>query len=82
MDLLELTKFKAAEMGICSTWHGDHLVERLIYDGVEIIKVLVEEENMTEDEAAEYIEREFVFKYAGDTQPIILWRVYEDDEDS
>ncbi len=82
MDILELNKFKQAELGICSTWHGDQLVERLIYDGIEMIKHLIEEDNMGEDEAAEYIEREFVFKYAGDTQPIILWRVYEDDEDS
>jgi hypothetical protein len=80
MDILELTKFKAAELGICSTWHGDQLVERLIYDGIEMIRILVQEDSMGEEEAAEYIEREFVFKYAGDTQPIVLWRVYDDEE--
>lgn len=82
MDILELAKFKKAELGICSTWHGEQLVERLIYDAIEMIQILVQEDNMGEIEAAEYLEREFVFKYAGDTQPIILWRVYDDDEDS
>ena len=53
MDILELNKFKQAELGICSTWHGDQLVERLIYDGIEMIKHLIEEDNMGEDEAAE-----------------------------
>lgn len=82
MEILELSKFKKAELGICTTWHGDQLVERLVYDAMEIVSLLVEEESMSEQEAAEYIEREFVFKYAGDTQPIILWKNYNDDEDS
>ncbi len=81
MEILELNKFKSAELGICMTWHGDQLVDRLIYDGIEMVLILIQEDNMGEQEAAEYIEREFVFKYAGDTQPIILWK-NSDDEDS
>ncbi len=81
MEILELQKFKAAELGICTTWHGEHLVERLIYDAIGMIRILIDEDSMGEQEAAEYIEREFVFKYAGDTQPIILWK-NSDDEDS
>jgi len=38
-----------------------------------MVYILVKQEGMSEEEAAEYIEREFVFKFAGDTQPIILW---------
>lgn len=82
MDILELTRFKQSEVGICTTWHGDQLVERLVYDGISMIAFLVEEDSMSESEAAEYIEREFVFKFAGDTQPIILWRNFDADEDS
>jgi len=82
MEILELQKFKDAELGICTTWHGDQLVERLIYDAMEMIRILVEEDSMGEQEAAEYIEREFVFKFAGDTQPIILWKSSNEDEDS
>ena len=63
------------------TWHGEQLVERLVYDAIEMVRILIRDENMGEQEAAEFIEREFVFKYAGDTQPIILWKNY-DDEDS
>ena len=81
MEILELNKFKSAELGICTTWHGDQLVERLVYDGIEMIVILIRDESMGEQEAAEYIEREFVFKYAGDTQPIILWKNYNNDED-
>lgn len=82
MEILELQKFKDAELGICTTWHGDQLVERLIYDAMEMIRILVEDDSMGEQEAAEYIEREFVFKFAGDTQPIILWKSSTEDEDS
>jgi hypothetical protein len=73
MDILELPKFKEAELGICTTWHGKELVERLVYDAMAMVYILVKQEGMNEEEAAEYIEREFVFKFAGDTQPIILW---------
>lgn len=79
MEILELQKFKDAELGICTTWHGDQLVERLIYDAMEMIRILVEDDSMGEQEAAEYIEREFVFKFAGDTQPIILWKTSDED---
>jgi len=82
MEILELQKFKAAEVGICTTWHGEQLVERLVYDAIGMIRILVDEDSMGEQEAAEYIEREFVFKYAGDTQPIVLWKNFDDNEDS
>lgn len=79
MEILELSKFEKAEIGICTTWHGDQLVERLVYDAQEMIRILMEEDSMGVSEAAEYIEREFVFKFAGDTQPIILWKTSDED---
>ena len=82
MEILELQKFKEAELGICTTWHGEQLVERLVYDAIGMVRILMDEDNMGEQEAAEYIEREFVFKYAGDTQPIVLWKNFDDNEDS
>jgi hypothetical protein len=82
MEILELQKFKAAELGSCTTWHGEQLVERLVYDAIGMIRILIDEDSMGEQEAAEYIEREFVFKYAGDTQPIVLWKNFDDNEDS
>jgi hypothetical protein len=81
MEILELKKFQSAELGMCTTWHGEQLVERLVYDALHMVLILMEEDSMGEQEAAEYIEREFVLKYAGDTQPIILWK-NGDDEDS
>ena len=80
MEILELQKFKKAELGICTTWHGDQLVERLVYDAIEMMRILIDEESLGELEAAEFIEREFVFKYAGDTQPIILWKNTVDED--
>lgn len=79
MEILELQKFKKAELGICTTWHGDQLVERLVYHGLVMIGILMDEDSMGEQEAAEFIEREFVFKFAGDTQPIILWVIDNED---
>lgn len=77
MDILELPKFKDAELGICTTWHGKELVERIVYDAAAMVDILVKQDGMTPEEAAEYIEREFVFKFAGDTQPIVLWQTDE-----
>jgi hypothetical protein len=79
MDILELPKFKDAELGMCTTWHGKELVERIVYSGLRMVKILVEQDGMPAEVAAEYIEREFVFNFAGDTQPIILWETDEFD---
>ncbi len=80
MDMLELPHFKDAEIGVCSTWNGDQLVERIVYDAHKMASILMADKGIAVDEALEYIEQEFILKYAGDTQPIVVWRVSEDDD--
>lgn len=80
-DLLELPRFSASEIGICSTWHGNELVERIVYSGYLIMDTLVTEDGMTPEAAMEYIEQEFVLKYAGASQPIIVWAAPTPDSD-
>jgi len=73
MDMLILEGFEEAEIGACTTWHGDQLVERVVYDANRMVQILYEKEGMQPEAAVTYIETEFIFKYAGDTQPILVW---------
>lgn len=79
-EILVLHGFEEAEIGICTTWHGEQLVERVVYDANAMIHILVEKEGISAEEAADFIEAEFIFKYAGDTQPVIVWVSAETDE--
>ena len=73
MDMLILEGFEDAEIGVCTTWHGDQLVERVVYNINKMIQTLYEKDGMQPEAAVTYIETEFIFKYAGDTQPILVW---------
>lgn len=81
MDMLILNGFEEAEIGVCTTWHGDQLVERVVYDADKMVHILVEKEQMSPEAAIAYVEAEFIFKYAGDTQPILVWVNTPEDED-
>lgn len=82
MDMLILKGFEEAEIGVCTTWHGDQLVERVVYNANKMVQLLYEKEAMLPEAAVAYIEAEFIFKYAGDTQPILVWvNAPESDED-
>ena len=51
MDMLILNGFEEAEIGVCTTWHGDQLVERVVYDADKMVHILVEKEQMSPEAA-------------------------------
>ena len=77
-DTLTIDNFEFALIGTSMTWYGNMLVERCIYDGVEMVKAMVDEDGMTEEEAIEYIDFNIVGAYVGESTPIIMWPILED----
>jgi hypothetical protein len=71
-DLLKITGMDSAVIGICMTWHGNMLVERIIYDGKQVTAIL-QGQGMSEEEAQEYIDFNIIGAYAGESTPIIMW---------
>ena len=70
-DLLKFDGFDDAVIGVCVTWHGKMLVERIIYNGKEILKKLMSQ-GMTEEQASEYIDFNMLGAYVGDSTPAIM----------
>ena len=71
-ELLKLDGFDTAIIGVCMTWHGNMMVERIIYDGIAITKALTDG-GMSEEEAQEHIDFNIVGAYVGDATPIVMW---------
>lgn len=71
-ELLKLDGFDKAVVGVCMTWHGDMMVERIVYDGPTIASILMED-GTTEEEAQEYIDFNIIGAYVGDATPIVMW---------
>ena len=77
-DTLLIDDLDDALIGVCMTWHGDMLVERAIYSGEIIAEMLVQTNDMTEEEAIEYVQTEMVSQYVGETTPIIMWPILDE----
>lgn len=71
-DLLKIDGMDEALLGVCMTWNGHMLVERLVYDGHAITEVLTRD-GMSEEEAQEYIDFNIIGAYVGDSTPIVMW---------
>jgi hypothetical protein len=70
-----LEGFSEAVIGFCSTWHGDILVDRVVYDGEELVDILLSmRKDIPEEEAFEFIENNLINNYLGIGAPIIMWR--------
>lgn len=67
-----------AELGIASVWDSNGCrVERMIYSAEEIIKLYQKRDNMTEEQAMEFIEFNTDGGYLGKDTPIIVWKNYD-----
>lgn len=71
-ELLKIDGMDKALLGICMTWNGHMLVERLVYNGGVITEILIEK-GMSEEDAQEYIDFNIVGAYVGDSTPIVMW---------
>lgn len=71
-DLLKFDGFDEAIIGVCVTWHGKMLVERIVYNGKMLMEKLMSN-GMSEEEASEYIDFNMLGSYVGDSTPAIMW---------
>lgn len=71
-DLLKFDGFDDAIIGVCVTWHGNMLVERIIYNGKKILDQLMAG-GMSEEEASEHIDFNMLGAYVGESTPAIMW---------
>ena len=76
----KLDGFDDAMFGVASVWQRDEeggstQIDTLIYDGDAIIGILMTRDNMTFEEAAEYVDFNILNAYVGEDTPLIVWPV-------
>lgn len=76
-EVLKIDDYDDCVIGIGQTWHGNMLVDRLIYDGEKMLDKM-EENGMDREGAMEYMEFNILCAYMGDSTPIVLWPVPEE----
>lgn len=78
--MLKFDGFHKAFMGVAEVWvpnkAGMALVEKAIYDGYRMVRVLMRQ-GMTEEDAREYISYNVEGAYMGPETPIIYWPYVE-----
>jgi hypothetical protein len=65
-------------IGQASVWNGNERVEVLVYDADKMIKVFVDRDGMSEDEAHEYILFNIESAYIGEDTPVLVWQRYDE----
>jgi hypothetical protein len=81
--LLMIEGMSAALIGECSTWDNGRRTTRLIYDASVMIRILMDRDEMTYDEAFEFISFNVEDAYVGLSTPIVMWpcEVLDDKDD-
>ena len=67
-----------AIVGQASVWNGNERVEVLVYDADLMIKVFVDRDGMSEEEANEYILFNIEGAYIGEDTPVLVWQRYDE----
>lgn len=69
-NTIEFDEYRDALIGFTDDY-------RLVYDYDAIVKILMNRDNMTSDEAAEFIDHNVAgFRISGVNAPIIIYRIY------
>ena len=73
-DLLKIDGFDEAAIGTACIWRDNTRVDVLVYDGGEIVQILMDRDGMDYFDAIEYIEFNIEGAYVGEKTPVIFWR--------
>ena len=65
-------------IGQASIWNGNKRVEVLVYDADKMIKIFVDRDGMSEEEANEYILFNIEGAYIGEDTPVLVWQRYDE----
>lgn len=71
--MIKFDGLEKALIGQASVWGDGERVERLIYSGEKIIDVLMKRDDMSYEEAQEFIDYNIEGLYAGPSTPVIVW---------
>ena len=72
--MLKAEGFDECILGIAEVWDGDERVNRIVYDALEMVQLLMERDGMDHDEAVEYFEFNIDGAYVGKHTPVFLFR--------
>lgn len=73
--MLKLDGLDDALVGECQTWDGGSRVGRLVYSGEAILGILVERDEMSEEDARDWVDFNIEQAWVGMSTPIIVWQV-------
>lgn len=71
--LLTIDGMSAALVGECSTWDHGQRVTRLIYDASVVLRILMDRDGMSYDDAREFVSFNIEDAYVGPSTPILMW---------
>ena len=77
--LLTLDGFEEALLGVSSMWDGQTTVQRLVYDGMKMVDILMADGETSEEDAHEYVTYNCEGWYMGPTTPVIVWPHHGED---
>ena len=78
--LIKMKGLDKALIGRSCIWDRSGFQEdRLVYSGEKLVAILMARDNMTSEEALEYIEFEIEGAYVEGQTPIVMWSKFMDD---
>ena len=66
--------------GTTNLWIGNERVEVLVYDSQKMIELLVVRDQMSVDEAVEFIDFNIENAYIGKDTPVLVWEYHDEDK--
>ena len=72
--MIKADGFDDCILGIAEVWDGNERVHRIVYDALDMVKVLMDRDGMSHEEAIEYFEFNIDGAYLGKMTPIFMFR--------
>ena len=73
-EILRIDGFDNAVIGWTDSWVNGNRPVRLIYDAESVIEILINQQDLTEEEAWEYYSLNIIGSYMGEGTPIFMNR--------
>ena len=71
--MIKYDGYDEAIIGPASIWRGNTVVGVLVYDAEKIRSILMTRDNMSAEEAREFIEFNIEGGYLGEETPVLVW---------
>ena len=72
--MIKADGFDDCILGIAEVWDGNERAHRIVYDALDMVKVLMDRDGMSHEEAIEYFEFNIDGAYLGKMTPIFMFR--------